>query len=157
MTKDVSSKQVYVPWASTPAARSVMQGNRSRDTIPERKVRSAAHKLGLRFYVVRRPLPDFPARADLVFPTAKVAVFVDGCFWHGCPLHGTCPRTNEAYWSEKIVRNKLRDSRVDHILKDAAWLPVRVWEHEDPERVARSLKTIVLSRRNNQSKTIHRL
>lgn len=71
------------------------------------------------------------SRADIVFSKAKVAVFVDGCFWHGCPKHFIMPKTNTDYWSTKISRNSERDTAVNRKLKDAGWTVIRVWEHED--------------------------
>lgn len=118
-------------WASSAAARAVMRGNKGQDTKPEMKVRSALHRRGLRFRVHARPLADLRRTADVVFRPARVAVFVDGCFWHGCPEHGTQPSSNRAYWSPKIARNRERDRETDALLRDAGWFPVRVWEHED--------------------------
>lgn len=87
-----------------------MQGQRRTDTGPELAVRKAVHALGLRYFVHRRPLPALRRTADLVFPTEKVAVFVDGCFWHGCPEHGRGEvEQNTWYWPEKISSNMARD------------------------------------------------
>jgi DNA mismatch endonuclease (patch repair protein) len=90
-----------------------------------------------------RPVPAVRRRADLVFARAKVAVFVDGCFWHGCPTHMTWPVANAAWWREKIERNAARDRETDQLLTDAGWGVVRVWEHEDPEVAARRVMSIV--------------
>ena len=97
-------------WASSAAVRTVMRGNRKRDTRPEVGLRKAVHGLGLRYRVAARPLADGRWTADLVFPRARVAVFLDGCFWHGCPAHFTPPRTNGTYWGPKIARNRARDA-----------------------------------------------
>jgi len=110
-----------------------MQGNRSRDTAPELAVRSLLHGAGYRFRVDRRPLPAFPRRADIVFTRAKVAVFIDGCFWHGCPVHGRLPGTNRTYWTAKLRRNVERDEETTRVLQASGWVVVRVWEHEVPE------------------------
>lgn len=107
-----------------------MQGNRSRDTAPEKALRSALHARGYRYRVSARPVPGLRRTADLVFRRARVAVFVDGCYWHGCDEHYSQPATNAAYWSGKIGRNQARDSDTDRRLRDAGWVPVRVWEHE---------------------------
>jgi DNA mismatch endonuclease (patch repair protein) len=108
-----------------------------RDTGPELALRRVLHGRGLRYFVHRRPLPELPRLADLVFPTAKVAVFVDGCFWHGCPDHGRRQhRTNGWYWPEKIERNVARDRDTDAQLAAAGWRSLRVWEHEDPDQAA---------------------
>jgi DNA mismatch endonuclease (patch repair protein) len=108
-----------------------------RDTVPEMALRRVLHRRGLRYYVHRRPLRELAREADLVFPAAKVAVFVDGCFWHGCPDHGRRDhRTNGWYWPEKIQRNWARDRDTDARLMAAAWVSVRIWEHENPEQAA---------------------
>lgn len=131
----------YKPWASTPASRAVMQGNRSRDTKPEMAVRRAAHAQGLRYRVDSRPLSSLNRRADLVFTRAKVAVFIDGCYWHGCPEHGTAARSNAGYWSTKIARNKDRDAETDRLLDDAGWTVVRAWEHESADAVLSRIRS----------------
>ncbi len=113
-----------------------MQGNRKRDTRPELALRSALHRRGLRYRVNARPASSLSRRADIVFRRQKVAIFVDGCFWHGCPEHGTSPRTNSGYWRAKIARNIERDRQTDVELASAGWAVVRVWEHEAPEEAA---------------------
>jgi len=123
-------------WASSPAVRNVMRGNRKRDTAPELAVRRAVHRRGLRYRVAARPLPQLARTADLVFRGPKVAVFVDGCFWHGCPDHYVAPRSNPTYWVPKIERNQARDRAVNEALREAGWGVIRFWEHEDPEMVA---------------------
>ena len=116
-------------WASSPAVRKSMRGNRSRDTAPELALRRELHRRGFRYYVNRRPLPDVRRTADLVFPGPRVAVFVDGCFWHGCPEHHTVARTHADYWAEKVRRNRERDVETDELLVAAGWTVVRIWEH----------------------------
>jgi len=134
-------------WASSDAARRTMQANRSRDTSPELAVRSRVHAAGLRYLVDRRlPVPRV-RRGDLVFPGSRVAVFVDGCFWHGCPQHHSAPRTNAGFWSTKVERNRERDRETDELLLEAGWLPLRAWEHEDPDEVAARVIETVRSRR----------
>ena len=126
-----------------------MQLQKSRDTRPEMALRRLLHAAGLRYRVDRRlPLPGINRRADLVFGPAKVAVFVDGCFWHGCPVHGN-PRiqSNTWYWPEKIARNQARDADTDARLASIGWLVIRVWEHEDPARVAEQIAPAVGERR----------
>jgi DNA mismatch endonuclease (patch repair protein) len=123
-------------WASSEGARRSMRGNRNRDTRPEMAVRSAVHAMGLRYRVAIRPVRELRRSADLVFRRARVAVFVDGCFWHGCPDHFVLPRTNVDYWTAKIDRNRTRDAETDALLADAGWIVVRVWEHEAPTQGA---------------------
>jgi DNA mismatch endonuclease (patch repair protein) len=118
-----------------------------RDTKPELELRRKLFARGLRYRVDTPIIRSVRRRPDVVFPAAKVAVFVDGCFWHGCPDHATWPKTNEEFWREKISTNKRRDRDTDQRLADAGWLVVRVWEHEDVERAADRLEKIVRERR----------
>jgi len=125
-----------------------MQANKSRDTSPEMAVRRLLHDSGLRYRVARRPLPDLRRTADIVFGPTKVAVFIDGCYWHGCPEHFATPKTNSGYWSPKIEGNRLRDRDTDARLNAAGWLVLRFWEHEDPtECVGRIAKAVADRRR----------
>lgn len=121
------------PPASSPSVRRRMQAQGRRETACELAVRSSVHSRGLRYRLHRRPLADFRRRADLVFGRGRVAVFVDGCFWHNCPLHGTIPKVNSEWWEEKLAPTRLRDQETDHRLCEADWLVIRVWEHECPE------------------------
>lgn len=118
-------------WASSPAVRAVMRANKGRDTRPELAVRSAAHALGLRYRVGVSPLPGVRRTADLVFTRVKVAVFVDGCFWHGCPEHHRPARRNAEFWADKINGNRARDADTDERLRSAGWTVIRIWEHEE--------------------------
>jgi DNA mismatch endonuclease (patch repair protein) len=113
-----------------------MRGNKGRDTRPELAVRSAAHALGLRYRVGISPLPSLRRTADLVFPRPKVAVFVDGCFWHGCSEHHRPATVNREFWTSKIKGNVARDADTDAHLREAGWRVVRVWEHEAPTDAA---------------------
>lgn len=114
-----------------------MQSNRRTDTGPERALRSALHCRGLRFRKdYRVDLPDVRVRIDVAFPTRRLAVFVDGCFWHRCPQHGTHPRLNGDFWERKLQRNVERDARVDAALATAGWTVVRCWEHEPADVAA---------------------
>lgn len=110
-----------------------MRGNRRADTKPERMLRSRLHAEGFRFrkdLLVRAG--NTRVKADLVFPRDRVAVFVDGCFWHGCPEHGRQPQTNGAYWGPKLLRNVERDATVNEALRNDGWTVLRVWEHSSP-------------------------
>jgi len=123
-----------------------MRRVRSRDTSPECALRSALHRRGLR-YSLRRRLPGKP---DIVFVAGKVAVFVDGCFWHGCPQHCRRPSSNRSYWDAKIDRTIARDRRVTRELAARGWRVVRLWEHEvkqSPQRGAARIERIVRRRR----------
>lgn len=130
-------------WASDAAVRAVMRANRGRDTKPELLVRRLVHAAGLRYRVNARPLSDSRATADLLFTKAKVAVFIDGCFWHGCPDHHRPSTKNAQFWRDKIEDNKERDTRTTRTLAAAGWTVVRAWEHEDPNEVAtRVIRTV---------------
>lgn len=128
-----------------------MQSNKSRDTKPELRLRRIAHAKGLRYRVAARPLPGLRRTADMVFPGVKVAVFLDGCFWHGCPEHHTVAKTNAEYWAEKVRRNRERDRETDEALAAAGWIAFRVWEHENLEEVVERLVVLVLARRQGPS------
>jgi len=130
-------------WAASPVVRRVMQGNKSRDTKPEIAVRCAVHAMGMRYRVAMRPLAGVRRTADLVFRRARVAVFVDGCFWHGCPTHYAPPKTNASYWATKIGGNIVRDLNTTALLRAAGWTVLRVWSHEDPCAVATKISELV--------------
>lgn len=129
-----------------PATRKAMQGNKSRDTKPEMLVRSILHRRGLRYRVSARPIPDLRRTADLVFTRAHVAVFIDGCFWHGCPEHYRRPSKNAEYWTAKVANNSSRDQEVDALLVARGWTVIRAWEHELPLEVAERVVAAVARR-----------
>jgi DNA mismatch endonuclease, patch repair protein len=106
-----------------------MLGNRRRDTKPELAVRKLLHARGLRYRVDLAPLKGYRRRADVVFTRRRIAVFIDGCFWHGCPLHYRVPGTNAGYWQPKIARNVERDAETTVALAAAGWVVLRYWEH----------------------------
>lgn len=123
-----------------------MVGNRGRDTKPELLVRGQLFRLGLRFRVDFRAEKDLNRRADIAFPRAKLAVMIDGCFWHGCPTHYRPSYKNANYWSSKIARNKDRDADTNARLRNAGWLVLRFWEHEDESEVAGVIRKAYLAR-----------
>lgn len=137
------------PHPTSPAATAVMKGNRKRDTSPERALRSVLHRRGSRYrcdYPIR--LDGYRSiRADIVFPRVRVAVFVDGCFWHRCPTHGSTPAANRDYWAPKLDRNVERDREADEALRAGGWVPVHVWEHEPPSEAAERVRQVVSARR----------
>jgi DNA mismatch endonuclease (patch repair protein) len=137
-------------FAQSPGVRSRMQLQRTRDTAPEMALRRLLHAGGLRYFVDRPPLPGLRRRADLVFPTARVAVFVDGCYWHGCAEHGRTPATNTEWWVEKLARNKERDADTDRRLREEGWVSLRFWEHTDPGSAAETVSRVVRSRHPGQ-------
>lgn len=128
--------------------RKSMQSNKGRDTKPELALRRAVHALGMRYRVSIRPLPKIRRTADLVFTKAKVAVFLDGCFWHGCPEHHTKAATNSEFWSEKVARTRERDRETDRLLREAGWAVVRIWEHEQPAEAAQRVSQVVRGMRS---------
>lgn len=124
------------PGASSELVRRVMQANPPRDTAPETVLRGTLHRIGLRFRKDIRPEHSIKCKADVVFTGARVCVFIDGCFWHGCPRHFSLPKTHCAWWQEKIADNRARDRRQSRALRSAGWHVVRLWEHQiTPERL----------------------
>ena len=120
-----------------------MQANRNRDTKPELRLRQLLHSQGFRYRVCYRPLPDSRLTADIVFTRAKVAVFVDGCFWHGCPEHFKLPKRNAGYWKSKIEGNQMRDKLFDQRLMLEGWIVVRAWEHVPVESVRAEVRDAI--------------
>ena len=139
-------------WPDVPdARRRIMQANRRRDTRPELAIRSMLHARGLR-YRIDRPIPVREGRSirpDMVFSAARVAVFIDGCFWHGCPLHGTSPKTNADYWLPKIAANRERDARNTAVLQAEGWMVIRAWTHESADAVVARVAEAVENRKRS--------
>jgi DNA mismatch endonuclease (patch repair protein) len=119
-----------IGWASSSGVRRSMQSNRPRDTNLEISLRSALHRAGLRFRKNRKLIPGLRCEVDIVFPSRRLAVLVDGCFWHGCPIHATRPAINGEWWAAKLDRKIERDRDNDERLRDAGWTVLRIWEHE---------------------------
>ena len=130
-----------------------MESTGQRDTAAELKIRSVLYKMGLRYRVDRAPLRGVRRKADLLFSGPRVAVFIDGCFWHGCPIHGTWPKANAEFWRKKIETNKLRDADTNRRLEEAGWKVVRIWEHEDPNEAAERVASIVRTRKARSEAT----
>jgi DNA mismatch endonuclease (patch repair protein) len=120
---------------------------RRRDTAPELAVRRAVHRHGLRFRVDRAPIAGSRRRADLLFPREKVAVFVDGCFWHRCAQHASWPKVNSAWWRKKLDANVERDVDTTRLLRSHGWRVIRVWAHDPPITAATKVRRIVLAAR----------
>lgn len=134
------------PTASSRGVSARMSKQRTRNTSAEVALRRELHGLGLRFRLHRRPEATLRREADIVFGPAKVAVFLDGCFWHGCPLHATSPRANSDWWAQKLRANRERDLDTNGKLSAAGWQVVRVWEHEAPGEAARRIAEMVRAR-----------
>lgn len=120
-----------------------MSQQSSRDTAPEVAVRRLLHAEGLR-YRVNAPVIGMPRRTiDIVFPRARIAVFLDGCFWHGCPQHATSPKSNAEWWRTKLDRNMARDQETSEYLRAAGWTVLRFWEHMPAEEIAATVRIAV--------------
>jgi DNA mismatch endonuclease, patch repair protein len=140
--------KVGYPHPSSPAATIIMQANPSRDTRPEMQLRSALHRAGARYRVHHAIRVDDrrPVVVDIAFTKHRLAVFVDGCFWHACPVHGEIPKANRAYWEPKLRRNRERDRETTERLADAGWLAIRTWEHEDVAVACRRVMAALAAR-----------
>jgi DNA mismatch endonuclease (patch repair protein) len=135
------------PQPSSPGRSANMRANRRTDTKPELALRRALHKLGYRFRKdYRLDLEGRRVRPDIAFTARRVAVFVDGCFWHACPQHGSKPRANDWYWTPKLARNVERDRAADETLAAAGWQVVRIWEHESLEQAVGAVIAVVGAR-----------
>jgi DNA mismatch endonuclease (patch repair protein) len=134
------------PGPSSPSAQKRMRSVRQRDTELELNLRSALHRLGLRFRLHQRIIPNRTRTADIALIGAKVAVFVDGCFWHSCPLHKTVPKANRAWWRNKLRGNVLRDRESDRMLQLLGWQVIRVWQHDNFYEAAETIRDVVTQR-----------
>lgn len=124
-----------------------MSRQASRDTGPEKAVRALLHAAGYR-YNVNLSVPGMRRRTmDVGFPRLRIAVFIDGCFWHGCPEHATRPKANASWWRQKLDRNMARDAETSEHLAAQGWTVLRFWEHEPPSEVADRIASAVRSRR----------
>lgn len=137
------------PKPSSQAASDRMAATGQRDTKAELKIRKVLYARGLRYRVDYPILKNPQRRADLAFLGPKVAVFVDGCFWHGCPEHGTWPKANAEFWRDKIETNQQRDRDTNRRLEADGWHVIRIWEHEEAEGAANKVAQAVLNRTNN--------
>jgi DNA mismatch endonuclease, patch repair protein len=132
------------PAASSLLIRDRMRAQRTKDTEAERALRSALFRRGLRFRVNQK-LPGLSRKTfDVVFPRARIAVLVDGCFWHACPVHATWPKANAEWWKNKIGENQRRDRATNEALIAAGWTVVRVWEHVDAEGAAEKIASLIV-------------
>lgn len=141
-----SKKSSTSPRPLSDTIRRRMENARQRDTSIELELGRELKSLGLSFESNVVPLAGTRSRPDLLFPIARVAVFVNGCFWHGCPEHGTWPKHNAAWWRTKIEANRARDVKNDKILIDAGWTVFRYWEHDDPRRAAHEIADCIRGR-----------
>jgi DNA mismatch endonuclease (patch repair protein) len=140
------------PSASSELIRTRMRTTRRRDTKPELALRSALHGMGLRFQV-DRTIDGNRRRTDVVFPTERIAVYVDGCFWHACPDHGTTPKSNRQWWVDKLANNVARDAATTEALTAKGWLVLRFWEHDEPTATASTIYDHVMAMRTRRTGT----
>lgn len=120
-----------------------------RNTQVELQVRRRLHSAGYRYRVDYRPDQSMRCRGDIVFTRRKVIVFIDGCFWHGCPLHATQPKNNADWWRAKLASNVERDRRHSDALHDLGWRVLRFWEHEDPADICGRIVAVVRALENS--------
>lgn len=118
------------PCASSPLVRRIMRNVRRRDTEGEILLRKTLFRLGFRYRLNAPPVATIRCKADIVFRSARVCIFIDGCYWHGCPFHFRVPRTNATWWTEKIADNRQRDRRQSRLLRQHGWIVLRFWEHQ---------------------------
>ncbi|MFA9432814.1 very short patch repair endonuclease [Egicoccus sp. AB-alg2] len=142
------------PEPDSDVTRRRMESQRRRDTQPELRLRRELFRRGYRYLVDAQPIPGMRRRADLVFRGPKVAVFVDGCFWHGCPEHGTQPKTNASWWYNKLKTNRQRDTDTNQRLHDAGWEVVRIWEHDPLDNAVARVQEIVDARSERKRVTV---
>lgn len=134
------------PPASSEIVLARMKRQSREDTKPEVLVRKALHAAGLR-YRLHYPVPENPRRKiDIAFTRAMVAVFIDGCFWHRCPIHASTPKSNSNWWINKLETNHQRDEDTNRLLKTQGWEVLRFWEHQDPNQVASTIELAVRQR-----------
>lgn len=139
----MTSLRKRAPNASSQAVRRAMQAVGSENTQPELRLRKALHRLGLRYRVHTRPERDFRCQADIVFRAVRACVFVDGCFWHGCPIHFSLPKTNLDWWLEKIQDNQARDERQRTALEQRGWQVISFWEHQVRDDLEECVRSVI--------------
>lgn len=140
------SRRLPVAPSTTPEIRARMQRVPRRNTKPELTLRHELHRRGLRYRISTRPLAGLRCQADIVFTRAKVAVFVDGCQWHGCEDHSRLPKANTEWWAKKLAWTRERDERNNRELRRAGWLVIRVWEHDGAVEAAEAIEVAVRTR-----------
>lgn len=148
--KIVRRRSATTPESSSAEASTRMKSIRQRDTEPEIALRAAIRKSGLRFLVNCR-LEGLRGRVDIAFPQHRLAVYVDGCFWHGCPLHATKPKANRHWWSEKLAHNKRRDAATNSLLRSKGWTVLRFWEHMAPSECLAQIASVIALLKTEQA------
>ncbi|CAN02026.1 very short patch repair endonuclease [Clavibacter michiganensis] len=141
--------------ASSDTSRRVMRSNMRRDTAPELAVRRILHAKGMRYRVDFRVVRETRSRADIAFTRQRIAVFIDGCFWHSCPEHLHLPKANADYWIPKLARNVERDAEVAAVLRGLGWTVLRFWEHVPAQDTADRIIVAVERARESASRAGH--
>lgn len=137
-----ASRRAGAPAPSSAAARTRMVRQKRSDTAPELAIRKELHRRGFRYRVdYQLPLRGVRRRADVAFTARRIAVFIDGCYWHACPVHATWPAASSEWWRAKLEGNVARDRDTDQRLAEAGWISVRIWEHDDPVAAADSVES----------------
>lgn len=131
------------PGSSSPALSARMSTAKRRDTAPEVLLRRELHRRGRRYRVVVKVPGNNRRTIDIAFPRQRLAVFVDGCFWHGCLEHGTKPTSNATWWDQKLAANKARDEDTNRLLAEAGWTVLRIWEHEVVSEAAGRVESVL--------------
>jgi len=139
---------------SSPLVSRRMSVTPQKNTAPEMALRKILHQMGMRYRVDRVVLNKPRRTADIAFSGIKIAVFIDGCFWHGCEKHGTWPKQNAAFWRQKILNNKKRDDETCLLLKSQGWTAIRIWEHETPLSAAKKIAKIVAKKQAASKKAV---
>ena len=138
--------------AASPTTRRRMRAQARRDTRPELAIRKHLFACGYRYRSSRPQIEGLRCRPDFIFPRERVAVFVNGCFWHVCPEHATWPTNNAAWWRAKLEGNQARDQRIDASLRELGWEPIRLWEHEATEAAAEKVIAVLVRKRGEQGR-----
>jgi DNA mismatch endonuclease (patch repair protein) len=140
----MANKNTQNPLPSSQSAHDRMRATRRKNTHPEIALQTLLRNEKIEFETENLLLIGYKRKVDIIIKGKKVAIFVDGCFWHGCPIHGTWPKQNAEFWRDKIIQNQQRDRDTDQKLLDAGWRVIRIWEHEDMvlavERISREIK-----------------
>ena len=152
MTRQTAGYGLPYPRPTTASVSTAMRANRRTDTKPELALRSSLHRRGLRFRKdYRVDLTHRKIRVDVAFPSLQLAIFLDGCYWHQCPEHGTIPKANSDYWAPKLARNAARDKEITAALEAEGWRVLRIWEHVPVEEAAGLVAEAVAARRKRMS------
>lgn len=155
--KDPRAKRPTAEPPVDPAVSRRFAATRGKDTQPELAIRRRLHRDGLRFRVHASPVQGLRRSGDIVFPRLRVVVLVDGCFFHGCPLHYVSPKTRTTFWEEKISLNRTRDVETTRRFEAEGWTVLRFWEHQDVDQVVDEIERVVAAARLSRPKAGRRI